>query len=506
MSFFMSNQQPNIVMIVLDTHRVDRLSCYGYSKKTSPNIDHFSDGATIYQNAISPAQWTIPAHASMFTGEYPSYHQTIQASHALSADKKTFIEILSENGYDTYGFCNNPLVGVLNNGLRRGFKGFYNYGGAVLSPYERPEEIRKPSHQLKRIFQKIIQPIATPIQQKVADSADVFQFILNPRIVALWTRHANFKGDTGRSLRDAYYLFSKTNQNKQNSPQFFFINLMGTHLPYTPPRRFMKKFAENVLESPETKQFINFYNTQALKWLLPLHEPYPPSEFEALSAMYDAEVAYQDHLLQQFLALLSTEYHKENTMVIIVSDHGEMLGEHQIMGHGLGVYQELVHVPMIIREPGQTQQKISTETVSTKNIYQMVLSTAGVEADEISRNPYTYTEAYPPDNVIRIMEKHEPELLKNFNSQRTNWAIYNDIYKLTRVDGVGDYLFNLGNGSNENHPLLDNESVQQDLSKKLDDYLLDVEKRINGDFRDSSKALEIDEKLKDRLRGLGYLE
>ncbi|NIT58295.1 MAG: hypothetical protein GWN00_19325, partial [Aliifodinibius sp.] len=79
----------------------------------------------------------------------------------------------------------------------------------------------------------------------------------------------------------------------------------------------------------------------------------------------------------------------------------------------LGVYQELVHVPMIIREPGQTQQKISTETVSTKNIYQMVLSTAGVEADEISRNPYTYTEAYPPDNVIRIMEKHEPELLKN---------------------------------------------------------------------------------------------
>ena len=140
----------------------------------------------------------------------------------------------------------------------------------------------------------------------------------------------------------------------------------------------MKRFAENVLESPETKQFINFYNTQALKWLLPLHEPYPPSEYEALSAMYDAEVAYQDHLLQQFLALLSTDYHKENTMVIIVSDHGEMLGEHQIMGHGLGVYQELVHVPMIIREPGQTQQNISSETVSTKNVYQMVLSTAGV--------------------------------------------------------------------------------------------------------------------------------
>ena len=64
--------KPDIVFIVLDTHRADRMSCYGYPRQTTPNIDKFAESATLFERAIVPAQWTIPSHASLFTGEYPT--------------------------------------------------------------------------------------------------------------------------------------------------------------------------------------------------------------------------------------------------------------------------------------------------------------------------------------------------------------------------------------------------------------------------------------------------
>ena len=118
-------QRPNVLMIVLDTQRADRLSCYGATQgtetqplsedrpATTPNLDQFAQHSTLFERAISPAQWTIPAHASMFTGEYPSTHQVVQADLELGSDYPTMAEVLKTNGYQTVGFCNNPLLGVL---------------------------------------------------------------------------------------------------------------------------------------------------------------------------------------------------------------------------------------------------------------------------------------------------------------------------------------------------------------------------------------------------------
>jgi arylsulfatase A-like enzyme len=121
-----NGNRPNIVLIVLDTHRRDRLSTYGYPRQTSPNIDQFAQNGTLFENGISAAQWTIPAHASMFTGEYPATHRALQAHACLDSRFDTLAILLSLNGYQTTGFCNNPLLGILNNGLKRGFDTFYN--------------------------------------------------------------------------------------------------------------------------------------------------------------------------------------------------------------------------------------------------------------------------------------------------------------------------------------------------------------------------------------------
>ena len=118
--------RPDIVLLVLDTQRVDRLSCYGCSPETSPYIDALAADATIFRHAASPASWTVPAHASMFTGHYPSLHHTVQSYSVLPKTLPTLAERLRDSGYFTAAFCNNPLVGVVNNGLRRGFLSFLN--------------------------------------------------------------------------------------------------------------------------------------------------------------------------------------------------------------------------------------------------------------------------------------------------------------------------------------------------------------------------------------------
>jgi uncharacterized sulfatase len=515
----MQRSKPDIVFIVLDTHRVDRLGCYGYPRGTTPNLDAFTERATLFEHAISPAQWTIPVHASLFSGEYPSTHGTIQAADALSDAFPTLAELLQREGYQTTGFCNNPLVGVLENGLRRGFEAFYNYGGAIPSP---PATDRgKASWLLTRLrgwYRKLLNQVAQPIQQAVAASPTVFGTILNPSLVSLWTRHANFKGDTRRSIRDMTRFLGETHQGGR--PQFVFLNLMEPHLPYTPPERFTRQFAPIVKDEKAASDFINRYNKQALRWLLPLEQPLSAIEAKTLHDMYDAEVAYQDHLLATLLAELDRP-EWENTMVAIASDHGEMLGEHNIMGHGLGAYQELVHVPLMIRFPGQKRGRRVDQRVSTRSLFHTVLAAADVETvtgehvgtvqtsdhnlERVADPGHVYSEAYPPDNMTSIMEKHAPALLDAFAAKANRWAVYNHVYKLIRVEGVRDDLFSLVSDPGEMKPLDNEAELSEMLGRELDAFLADCRARRPEALSSANVDLE-DEEVVERLRGLGYLE
>ena len=97
---------PDIVLLVLDTQRADRLSCYGYPQPTSPSLDKFAAEATRYTHAIAPAQWTIPSHTSMFTGLYPSQHGLLKLDGMLSATLPTLAEHLQEASCYRAGFSN----------------------------------------------------------------------------------------------------------------------------------------------------------------------------------------------------------------------------------------------------------------------------------------------------------------------------------------------------------------------------------------------------------------
>jgi len=518
---------PNIFFIVLDTHRADRLGCYGHPRGTSPNLDAFAENATVFENAISPGQWTIPAHASMFTGEFPTTHGTVQSKASLDPRFLTLAERLKTLGYQTVGFCNNPLVGVLNNGLKRGFDLFYNYGGAV------PTVPEKKKKGLAALFDKIwsrytqlLRKISYPVQNLIAQSDRVFNFILNPLLVPLWSKYAHFKGDAPTSIRD---LVEFLQERKEEQPLFLFLNVMETHLPYDLPDKYIEKFAPIIKQNPQARAFMNRFNTQALHWLLPMKRPFTPLEYETLSSMYDAEVAYQDDALGSLLTLLDTPYHHENTLIIIVGDHGEMLGEHQIMGHGLGVYQELIRVPLILRYPGQRAGGRVTPAVSTTHLFHTVMDAVHVEAVETVYAPEmdvrscsllplakqtgaapvnVFSEAFPPDHVIHIMKKRTPDLLKDFPSEAIHWAVYRQGFKLIEIENEQSELFYLPDDPREETPIPDPARAGM-LRHELGSFLEHTAARrpvvLNADQLASGINLD-DEQLRQRLRGLGYIE
>jgi arylsulfatase A-like enzyme len=524
-----TQHKPNIIFVVLDTHRLDRLGCYGYSRETSPNLDAFARQATVFENAISPAQWTIPSHASMFSGEPPTTHVALQSGDVLGPRFKTLAEHLRSNGYQTIGFCNNPLVGVINNGFRRGFETFYNYGGAIPSiPAKSSKRLFAPFNRAWEFYTQLLRKIAYPIQNAFANSSRIFQAALNPFWVPLWTRFARFKGDTPGSIRDVAHFVRQQAEAGDGQPYFLFFNLMETHLPFSTPERFVRAFAPRVREDRAVRDFVRAFNTRAAEWIMPVDEPFPELEAQTLSDMYDAEVAYQDHLLAELLAALDHPEQRANTLVVFVADHGEMLGEHQLMGHAFGVYQELIHVPLLIRFPGQASGRRVEEPVSTTRLFHTVLELAGVEAYEtvyspvvdvksqsLTREAYgagraqpvVFSEAYAPDYAIQVMENHRPDLIERFNCRATHWAVYEGRCKLIRVHDVLDRLFLLDADPLELHTALAGAEAERmgQLVGQLGSYLEKASARRPKHGTRAKADLE-NEIVRRRLRDLGYIE
>jgi arylsulfatase A-like enzyme len=523
-----AQHRPNIVFVVLDTHRVDRLGCYGYTRNTTPNLDTFARDATVFENAISPAQWTVPSHASMFSGEPPSAHMALHASNMLDACFRTLAERLRASGYRTIGFCNNPLVGIVNNGLKRGFDLFYNYSGAIRSvPAKETDRKFAPLLAARERFTQILRKISYPIQNAFANSAHHFHAAVNPFWVPLWTRFGRFKGNTAGSIRDAATFVRQQSESGDGRPWFMFINLMEAHHPLSAPDRFAEAFIPDWRQGRAARDFMQSFTAHAVEWLTPLDKPLPEWERRTLSGMYDAEIAYQDHLLAQLLVILDSPECRKDTMVIFVADHGEMLGEHGMMGHGFGVYQELIHVPLMIRFPGQTTGRRVPDLVSTTRLFHTALDAARFEAYETSYSPAVdirsqslirvtkdtnkarpavFAEAYAPAFTFKLVERHKPDLLKTPYFSATHRAAYEGDHKLIHVENVRDELYALDNDPGE---MLDLIGVEQALGQHMLERLeLFVEKAVSRRPENwSREEVDLDNEIvQQRLRELGYVE
>jgi arylsulfatase A-like enzyme len=513
------SQKPNILLIILDTQRRDHLSIYGHKQETSPEFDAFASDATLFERAISPAQWTLPSHASMFTGLYPSTHGVIQGNGQLSGLYPTLAEILQVAGYHTVAFCNNPLLGVLDNGLRRGFDHFFNYSGAA--PV-RPRDMAR--SRLQREMATSFRKFAYGVQNRFANNDALFRISLHPLLTPVWSRYINFKGNTATSIDDVMAYLGKHQAGGTEQPVFTFVNLMGVHLPYRPPQSYLKKFAPDL--DSRSYNFMRRFNADAARWPSPVDEPTPEWERQTLDGFYDAEIAHQDYHLGRLLRWLKSSGTLDNTMVMIVADHGEGHGDHNFFGHSFVVYQELVHVPLVIHYPERfpTAKRVPTN-VSTRRLFHTVLEAAGVkppldEADpnanisaltlanavnghHDSENNIVFSEAFPVSTYIHVMEHRDASLLNKLRLRNVRRGVYMGQHKLATVGSEIEALYDVGSDPSETQNVAaQNTTLVSDMQRQLSRMVTQAElQRADGD-----RHGEVSAEVEENLRALGYIE
>ena len=518
-----SRKRPDILLLVLDTLRADRLSCYGHPTETSPHLDAFAETGTRFERAISPAQWTIPAHGSLFSGEYPTTHGTTQITHKHAVEHPTLAEHLTRAGYQTVGFCNNPLLGVVENDLDRGFGAFYNYGGVLPA---RPTEVQGRIGWLGaliRPLRKLVGRLNAPIQAAFTQQEWLLNIAMQPRLVALWERHINFKGNTERSLRDLLGYLRYHQQREDRQPLFVYLNLMETHLPYEPPKPFVRKHAP-IMDDPEAREFMDAYNRRSYDWITPIIKPFSELEHETLNTMYNAEVAYEDHMLGPLLNYLNTPEIREDTLVILTSDHGEGLDHHGYVGHSLVTYEDLIRVPLILRYPPDYPAGGEVDApVSTRRIFHTVLEAAGLhpEADdsnlslqraldapkgEAVLHKTVWSEAVAPLTMVKLMEKQNPEAIDRFRCRDTRRAIYEGVKKLITVGDEPSELFDVrADPAEVENRIATEPELTEHLSQRLEAAVTAAQTR-RWDTSEDDVDLSKRNQLSERLRRLGYVE
>jgi len=337
------HQKPNIVLLVLDTLRADHLGCYGYMKRTSPKIDEFADEGYIFKRCYSPANWTVPGHASIFTGKYPISHgarkvyQDILKTDLpitcarLSREETTLAEILANNGYKTGAIVSN--IGFVSEvyGLDQGFIDWINDRAKYSMP------------NLYLVLRKF---------------TDIDRYYPQPR--------PNYRraDDITRLSMDWI------DNNSIEKPFFLFINYMDPHEPLLPPEPFKSKY------SVISREYVlNLTNMKKLG--KPLNE----MEREYMKSRYDGEIAFLDNEIGSLFEHLKENEIYDNSLVIITSDHGEFLGEHGLIGHEISLYDPVLRVPLIIKTPSKYRMRLKNvfSTVSTIDILPTVLEIVDIE-------------------------------------------------------------------------------------------------------------------------------
>jgi arylsulfatase A-like enzyme len=325
------NKPPNVLLLVLDTVRAQSLGAYGYGRPTSTYVDQFAASGVSFQRALATAPWSLASHASMFTGRLP-HELGVSALQPLGDQYPTLAEVLASQGYYTAGFVDNTIFGTQEFGLGRGFIHYVDFPltweTAVLSPTVGRNLL---SH--------------TPA---VEDALGTHQ--VTPR--------------RGAEQLSAEFLQWQAAHSKW--PFFAFLNYFDAHDPYTPPADFALRFSPHI---PAAR-----FNESKVDELT-------SADIRDLNNAYDGAIAYADYHVGQLLATLASRGVLDNTLVIIVGDHGEQFGEHGLMYHGNSVYMPAVHVPLLMAFPGRLPVGAApVATVSLRDIPATVLDVLGLKA------------------------------------------------------------------------------------------------------------------------------
>jgi len=334
----------NVLLVVLDTTRKDRLTPYGYDRPTTPTLGAFAEEALVYTEAVAQAPWTLPVHASVFTGLYPSEHGATQESPYLRPDAGTLAAALSRDGHATACFSSNAWITPYTR-LTKGFDEYDNFFEVLPG--------RVPS-LAAGVWERLTDSRLRPVADRLVEAGNEVHERLsasgrgNSRTPAIIDRTKRFVDDNAAD------------------PWFACLNLMDAHLPYYPPERYRETFAPGV-DPDAVCQSSKAYNAGARE--------VSAEEFDDIRRLYDAELAHADAELGRLFEHLRRTGQWSDTAVIVCADHGELHGEFGRYGHEFAVYDPLVNVRFLFKHP-DIEPGRSDEQVELLDLYDTILETA----------------------------------------------------------------------------------------------------------------------------------
>ena len=420
-----TDQSPSVILIVIDTVRADHLGCYGYGRETSPNLDVFSRECVLFEKAISPAPWTSPAIASMFTGQFPrvlGYHDE-----AVMVDERALClaEIFRANGYSTAGVISHTYVSA-KLGFDQGFDSFDE------------DNVQGHLH------------ISSP---SITDKGIAFVDVHKDKSFFLFLHY--FDPHFGYMLHEQYDFYPDYQGDLHSGQRISSL----------------RKAARNMTD--EDKRYLN--------------------------ALYDSEIRFTDEHIGRLFQHLKDLGIYEDLLIVVAADHGEAFLERDDhwIGHTKNVYQELIHVPFMIRHPLSEGGRTVDHWVSLVDFMPTVVSAAGLEVPEEYEHDGCDLLAAGTEGPRELVFSETGRWGDQATLIRGNWKMIND--------NISDhlYLFDLDSDPGE----------MRDVSGENNEILL----KMRADFHELDRGLDMKQsrfraiapKLStqeiEKLKSLGYI-
>jgi len=448
---------PDVMVVVLDTVRADRLKTFGGKRPTSNQLDAIADAGVVFHDVTASGTWTWPSHAALFTGEPPWVSGAHWSDASGTVDEKTgywtvspmrtdlptLAERFGEAGYRTVSLASNSLLDP-KLGLTRGF--------------DRAEWLKRDESVVSAVKALLSEP--------------------DPR------------------------------------PLFLFVNLMAAHAPYTlAPAVPWSNNQRRMLHRDKAPDWVKRYRADRIPPALALGQRPGPGQLTGEEAyakgslkltefdlrfiedLYDGELVRLDRAMVDIVGAWNRSG-RGSGIVAVTSDHGEYLGEHGLIGHGIRVFDEVTRVPMVIAAPGRLEQGVSVHTpVQLRDLYPTLLDLSGIEEGAAgSLVPITTGAARPGPILSRAWPM--PVFSRNVGGEYIHGQrLYREGTKALVVDDAGQaQLFSMASDRSMSVPL--DEDISPWLKKAETAF---PEAKVSGAVTVPDEALQ-------QLKALGYME
>ena len=403
-------EKPNVILITMDTTRADHLACYGYPSIKTPNLDALAGRGVLFEQAATAAPLTLPAHCTIMTGMYPTYHGVrVNGNTALGDEQTTVAEVLSDRGYQTGAFIG---AFVLDGrwGLKQGFK-----------HYDDQFDLKKYKHLDLGAIQK-----------------------------------------PGNQVMDAALAWLE----EQKKGSFFaWIHLYDPHVPYAPPEPYFSEYGSR-----------------------------------GRTGLYDGEIAFMDEQIGRCVAWLAKNGLDQKTILILIGDHGEGLGNHGEETHGFFIYDSVVHVPFLVVTPlpGLQGKRVSSQ-VSSVDVFPTLLDLAHVAVPSRTQGRSLLPAMFRPGNAgesSAYSESTVPDLQFGWSPL---YSLHTARYKY--IDAPRAELYDIRQDPNEQTNIYPQSSdVARKMKAELDRLMTET-----GKDAPIPQSANLDKDTIERLSALGYI-